>query len=163
MIIIYDRYFNSNELFIIFVLAIGNLLVWKLPKKFPTKESLIYFMYLIFVGTIFDHTISIQPFDYYDVNDKSAYQLMDFLSYITYGPFGYFFIYCYDYFKIEKRYNTIYIFLWTIVALVTEYLAQVLGVFHYKNGYKIDYSFPIYLLVLTSCLYLHNYLVKEKG
>ena len=162
MVIVYDQKFNSNEWFIIAALIIGVIQVWKLPKRFPMKESLVYFIYFIFLGMIFDLTIGIRPFDYYDVNDKSSYQLMDFLSHLAYGPFGYLYIYFYDFFKIKNSYNTIYIFIWAISALVTEYIAHVLGVFHYKNGYEIYYSFPIYLLILMSALYLYKLLNSKK-
>lgn len=161
MYIIYDRNFNSNEWFVIGSLIIGVILVWKLPKRFSFKESLVYLIYFIFVGMIFDHTISIEPFDYYDVNDSSSYQLMDFMSYLSFGPFGYLYIYFYDFFKIQNKYNAFYILLWTIIALVTEYIAHAFGVYHYKNGYEIYYSFPIYLLILTSHLYLYKLLNRK--
>jgi len=156
VVIVYDQKFNGNEWFLIGILIIGLILVWKLPKRFPVKESLLYFTCFVSLGMVFDHTISIRPFDYYDVNDKSSYEFMDFVSYLTYGPFGYLFIYLYDFFKIKDLYNTIYIFLWTTVSLVMEYTALTLGVFHYKNGYEIYYSFPIYLIMLMSRLYLHK-------
>lgn len=158
MVIVYDQKFNSNEWFVIAALTIGVILVWKLPKRFPIKESLVYFIGFVFLGVVFDHTISIKPFDYYDVNDKSSYQLMDFVSYLMYGPFGYLYIYFYDFFKIKNKYNTIYVLLWTIISVVTEYFAHVFGVYHYKNGYEIYYSFPIYLLLLMSYLYLYKLL-----
>jgi len=163
MYIIYDRKFNSNEWFVITSLIIGIILVWKLPKRFSIKESLVYLIYFVFVGMIFDHTIAIEPFDYYDVNDSSAYQLMDFLSYLTFGPFGYLYIYFYDFFKMKNRYNTFYIFLWTMSALLMEYVAHALGVYHYKNGYEIYYSFPIYLAMLSSLLYLYKLLNLKKA
>jgi len=61
VIIVYDQKFNSNEWFIIAILIIGFILVWKLPKRFPIKESLVYFMGFVFIGMVFDHTISIRP------------------------------------------------------------------------------------------------------
>ena len=162
MFTVYDQKFNSNEWFLIGILTIGVILVWKLPRIFPIKESLVYFIGFVFIGMVFDHTIGIKPFDYYDVNDSSSYELMDFLSYMTFGPFGYLYIYFYDFFKIKNSHNTIYVFLWTIVTLVTEYIAQILGVYHYKNGYTIYYSFPIYLLTLMSYLYLYKLLNSKK-
>jgi len=163
VVIVYDQKFNSNEWFIIASLIIGVILVWKLPKRFPIKESLVYFIGFVFIGMVFDHTIGIKPFDYYDVNDSSSYELMDFLSFLTFGPFGYLYIYFYDFFKIKNPYSTIYIFLWAIISLVTENIAQILGVYHYKNGYTIYYSFPIYLLTLTSYLYLYKLLNSKKA
>jgi len=162
VVIVYDQKFNSNEWFIIAILIIGFILVWKLPERFPIKESFVYFIYFVFLGMIFDLTIGIRPFDYYDVNDKSSYELMDFLSHLTFGPFGYLYIYFYDFFKLKNSYSTIYIFLCTIIAVVIEHIAQTLGVFHYKNGYTIYYSFPIYLLTLMSALYLYKLLNSKK-
>jgi len=161
--IVYDQRFNSNEWFVIASVTIGLILVWILPNRFSVKESLIYLIHFIFLGMIFDHTIGIKPFDYYDVNDSAAYQLMDFLSYIAYGPFGYLYIYFYDFFKIKNQLNAIYIFLGAVSALVTEYIADALGVYHYKNGYEIYYSFPIYLLILTAHLCLYKLLNSKKA
>jgi len=163
VVIVYDQKFNSNEWFVIAALTIGVILVWKLPKRFPIKESLVYFIGFVFLGMVFDNTIGIKPFDYYDVNDKSSYQLMDFVSHLTYGPFGYLYIYFYDFFKIKNPYSTIYIFLWTIISLVMEYIAHALGLFYYKNGYEIYYSFPIYLLLLMSYLCLYKLLNSKKA
>ncbi len=159
MVIVYDQKFNINEWSIILAFIVGIILVWKLPKRFPLKEALVYFTYFIFIGIIFDHTLSIEPFDYYDVNDLSSYQLIDFLSYLSFGAFGYIYIYVYDFFQIKDRYNTIYILSWTLISLVVEYIAQTyLGIYHYKNGYEIYYSFPIYLLMLMPNLYLYRLL-----
>ena len=163
-IVVYDQKFNSNEWFIIALLIIGVILVWNLPKRFPIKEALVYFLYFIYIGMIFDHTISIKPLDYYDVNDQSSYQLMDFLSYLSFGPFGYLYIYIYDFFKIKDKYITIYILLWTIGSLVAEYIAQAfLGIYHYKNDYEIYYSFPIYLLMFMPNLYLYKLFNLKKA
>lgn len=159
MDIVYDQKFNSNEWFVIITLIIGVILVWKLPKRFSIKQSLVYFIGFVFLGLVFDSTVGIEPIDYYDVIDKSSYELMDFVSYLSYGPFGY----LYDYFKIENKYNTIYVLLWTIISVVTEYFAHVFGVFHYKNGYEIYYSFPIYLLILMSYLYLYKFINSKKA
>jgi len=161
--IVYDQKFNSNEWFVIITLIIGVILVWKLPKRFSIKQSLVYFIGFVFFGLVFDSTVGIEPFDYYDVIDKSSYELMDFVSYLSYGPFGYLFIYFYDYFKIKNKYNTIYVLLWTIISVVTEYFAHAFGVFHYKNGYEIYYSFPIYLLILMSYLGLYKLLNSKKA
>lgn len=161
MFTVYEKFY-SNVWFILGLLIIGVLVTWKLPRRFPLKESLVYFMYFIFLGMTFDHTLGIKPFDYYDVNDSSSYQFIDFLSYLTFGPFGYLFVYFYDFFKIENSYNTIYIFLWSVSALGTEYIADLFRVYHYKNGYEIYYSFPIYLLILTSDLYLYKYLIQKR-
>jgi hypothetical protein len=62
-------------------------------KTVPLSLSIMYFIVGIFMGVLFDHTSSIEPFDYYDVNDSSRYEFFDFMSYIMYGPFTYLIIY----------------------------------------------------------------------
>jgi hypothetical protein len=84
MAIVYDQKFNCNEWFVIAALTIGVILVWKLPKRFPIRKSLIYFLGFVFLGMVFDNTVGIPPFDYYDVMDRSSYELMDFVSYLSY-------------------------------------------------------------------------------
>ena len=162
MNIVYDNKFNGNEWFVLISLITGLLLVWRLKKRFTLKEAMTYFLYSVFLGMLFDHTISIEPFDFYDVNDNSSYQLMDFLTYLMYGPFGYICIYLYDYFKVKPSYTPIYILIWAAISITMEIIATNLGVFHYKNGYKIYYSFPIYLLTLIPNIYLYKFLHHNK-
>lgn len=162
MPIIYDQEFNQNELFVFALLLIGILLVWKVPKRFPAQEGMIYFLYSVFFGIVFDHSISIEPFDYYDVNDSSYYQILDFMTYFMYGSFAYLYIYIFDYLKIRLKYVPVYILIWALISTAIELLAVHLGVFHYKNGYMIYYSFSIYLLIFVPNLCLYFYLNPKK-
>ena len=145
MIIYYDNKFNGNEWFIILLLIITYTLVLLLPKRFPLLISIIFLLYGITAGHFFDHTISIQPFDYYDVNDNSYYNVFDFLSYVMYGPFSYFIAYVYHKFKLKKQHVLFYIISWSLIALSFEWVGVKLGVYHYKKGYHIIISFLIYL------------------
>jgi hypothetical protein len=78
-------------------------------KTVPLSLSIMYFIVGIFMGVLFDHTSSIEPFDYYDVNDSSRYEFFDFMSYIMYGPFTYLIIYFYDKLNIKGYKNLLYI------------------------------------------------------
>jgi len=160
--IIYDRSFNLNEIFIIVQLLLGFTLVWKFRKRFTIKELLVYFLYNIYMGILIDHSISIPPCDFYDVNDSSAYEFMDFLTYCSFGAYGYFFIYFYDYFKIKISFTPVYIIIWATISVSVEFIAQKFGVFHYKNGYQIFYSFPIYLLVLLPNILIYKSFKSKK-
>lgn len=162
MQIIYDERFNKNEWFIIVFLITGMMLFWKIKGSFSVKETLVYFLFNIFIGMATDHSISIIPFDFYDVNDSSAYQLMDFLTYVMYGPYGYLIYYFYDYYKIKLSYTPAYILLWSIIAISIEAFSHYIGIFHYKNGYKIYYSFPIYLLTFSLCICLFKVFHKRE-
>lgn len=158
MINVYDNKFNLNEWFVIALLTIGLVLVWRLKKRFTAKETIIYLLYSFFIAMVLDHTISVKPIDFYDVNDSSRYAFMDFLTYLMYSPYGYLFIYCYDYFKVKSSYAPAYILLWALVSITMEFIAHKLGVYHYKNGYQIYYSFPIYLMTYTLFFRLFKFL-----
>ncbi len=155
-IITYDDQFNQNEWFVLTIIIVGIIAVWKAPKLFSAKHSVLLMLFSVFMAKIFDHTIGIPPFDYYDVNDNSRYELLDIISYLMYGPIGYFIIYLYHFFNIKRRFVSLYILGWAFVAMGTEWIADWFGVFHYKNGYQFYYSFPIYLVVIALHLLLYN-------
>lgn len=162
MTIVYDRYFNKNEWFVIISLIVGITLVFIYRKRFTLKEVVVYSLYSVFIGMAFDYTISITPFDFYDVNNSSAYELMDFLTYLMYAPYGYFYIYFYDYFKIKNSLTPVYILLWALLSVAMELIADYMGVFHYKGGYKLYYSFPTYLFVLSLHIGLYKLIRQTK-
>jgi hypothetical protein len=158
LMLVYDHRFNQNEWFVIISLAAGLTLFWRFKNRFTVKEVIAYFLYSFFIGIVLDHSISVKPFDFYDVNDNSSYQFIDFLTYLMYAPFGYIFIFCYDYFKIKFKYTPLYILVWVSISIGMEFFAHILGVYHYKNGYEIYYSFPIYLLAFSAYLCLYRFL-----
>lgn len=160
--IVYDNHFNSNEWFIVVGLCTGIITMSLLPKRFPRKMTIVFFTCGVFSGFFFDHSLSVQPVSFYDVNDNSSYQFIDFLSYISYGPLSYLFFYFYD--RLRPKSNSLYILVWSLISLGTEGLAAYLGVFHYRFGYKLYYSFPIYLLVQSCWVVLyHRYRGGRKG
>ncbi len=152
MIIYYDDRWNANEWFVIGMLTLGFTLLAVLPRRFSVKLSTVFTLYGIFTGLLLDHTISVKPVDYYDVNDNSSYEIMDFLTYVMYGSFTYLYAYLHDGWKIKPSWDPLFIFSWALISLGSEWVAVQAGVFHYINGYSIFYSFPIYLLM--SSLYL---------
>jgi hypothetical protein len=111
-----------------------------------------------------DHTISIKPWDFYDVNDTSAYQFIDLLSYIMYGPYSYIFIYLYVKWNIAGFKNILYITAWSLFAVLIEWVSVKLGVFHYNKGYQMVWSFPTYMIVQSlQVIFYHTSLKLEKA
>jgi hypothetical protein len=147
---VYDNHFNLNEWTILGALFVSVITVVLLPRRFPLKKSIVFFVCGIFTGFVFDHSVSVQPVSYYDVNDNSSYQFFDFLSYLTFGPKSYLFFYIYD--RVKPFSKSIYILLWSLFDTGIEYCADLVGVYHYNHGYTIFYSFPIYLLVCSCWL-----------
>lgn len=161
-VIRYDTHFNINEWYTIGTFCMSVLLVVILPKRFPKKMTAVYLMCGVFFGFFFDHTLSVLPVSFYDINDRSTLEVMDFLSHLVYGPFSYFFFYLYDYFKIKPRFSPVYVLAWATVSVALELLSGFLGVFHYLHGYTIYYSFVIYLIVQSIWVALY-YIFQRYG
>jgi hypothetical protein len=161
MITYYDNRFNQNEIFVL-ALLLFYIVVFKLPRRFPTLISIVLILFGIASAIFMDHAISLQPYDFYDVNDNTKYNIFDFLLYCGYGPFSYFMIYIFDIFNLKKHHSVFYITAFSLVALGFEWVADMLGVFHYKNGYKIIYSYPIYLVIFSILFMLYFKLYKNE-
>ena len=157
----YDNAFNANEWFIIVTLILGYGLVLFLPKKYPTHLTILFLIIGMNSGVLFDHTISIPPFDFYDVNDSSFFEPFDFLSYIMYGPFAYLFFYFHKVWKIHGYMNLFYITMWSAVSMFMEGTATHFGVFHYKEGYRFEFSLPFYPYIQSVTLILYLFIMKN--
>ncbi|MDF0728128.1 hypothetical protein PY093_15775 [Cytobacillus sp. S13-E01] len=162
MIIVYEQVFDWNEWFVIISFITLCALILMLPKIFPLLEGIAYFIIGVLIGNFFDHTISIQPWDFYDVNDSSAYQAIDFLSYIMYGPFSYFFMYLYVKFNISGISNLFYILAWSCFAFIMEWIGVKIGLFHFEKGYLMYWSIPIYFVTQTLQIIFFN-IIKFKS
>jgi hypothetical protein len=160
--IIYDNKFDGNEWFAICMIVIGAAAIMFLPKRFTKTEALFNLMVGVVLGLMFDHTIAVPPLDLYDINDQSQYQLFDMISYLMYSPFGYLFIYFYYKLRFKGLYLLLYILIWTGFGICIEYLGVIVGVFHYKDNYKLYYSIPIYLMVQSLHLSLFHYIFIKK-
>jgi hypothetical protein len=154
--VVYDTSFNANEWLVIVLAVIGFGAIFLFPRPFSPLQTAFHFLIGIGFGLIFDHTIAVPPFEFYDVGDQSRYQVFDMFSYIMYAPFGYWFIYVYKRLRLYGFYTIFYILLWACFGLGVEAVSSYLGVFHYRNGYRLDYSFPIYLMVLSIDLWLYR-------
>jgi len=158
---VYDSAFNENEWFVIISIIVMNLAIWFAPKIFSTLESVGYYIFGIYIGLFYDHTLSIKPWDYYDVNDNSSYQFIDFLSYVMYGPYGYFFVYFYVKWNIKKLKIIPYILLWSGLSMLLEWIGLKVGLFHFDKGYKMYWSFPIYLLSQTMIIVFYHLSIRH--
>lgn len=114
------------------------------------------------MGHFFDHTISVPPFDFYDVNDSSNYEFFDFLSYLMYGSFSYFILYFFDRLNLKKKHALFYIFFWSLVAIGFEWVGIKFGVYHYEKGWRLQYSLPVYLVVISVLLAIYYKLWRQK-
>lgn len=159
----YDYSFNQNEWFVLITIIVSHIIIFMLPKRYPILLSITLYLYGLTMGIMFDNTIGAHIFDFYDIGDSSAYDLMDIATYVMYGPMSYIFIYIQDKFKIHGKLLTTYILLWSLVAFGVEALATYLGLFHYKNGYQIYYSFPIYIGLFGVLYLIYSYIKDNRS
>ncbi|WP_421378207.1 hypothetical protein ACOJQI_12390 [Bacillus salacetis] len=160
MIVVYEQSFDGNEWFVISGLLILHLLLYLTPRIFSTLEGIAFYLFGITVVYFFDHTLSVKPWDFYDVNDSSSYQLMDVMYYVMNGPVGYFFVYLYCRLNISGYQTIFYLLLWSSFSVLTEWAGMKVGLFHYDKGYKMYWSFPIYMIVQMTLIIFYS---KSRG
>jgi hypothetical protein len=83
---------------------------------------------------------------------------MDLLTYISFAPFPYIFIYFYEHFRIRGYGTVLYIIGWTAFAIGVEAWAVHLEVFTYKYGYRLYFSLPIYLFTQSLTISLFRWM-----
>lgn len=157
MTAVYERSFDWNEWFVIIVLISLHALMIITPKIFSKTEGIAHYLYGVTIVYFFDHTLSTRPWDFYDVNDNSNFQIFDFLYYIMNGPFSYYFIYLYQKLKIDGFRTILYLLLWSSLAVLMEWVGFRMGLFHYDKGYNMHWSFPIYMMVqIIQIMFYHK-------
>jgi len=152
---VWDTAWNTNEWFVVGLTVFGFAAVALLPRRFARSTTIVFVAFGSYFGTLFDYLLAVPPLDFYDVNDRSEFEFTDSLTYLMYGPLGYLFVYLYDRLGAPGRWAPLYVFGWTVVALLLEALYVNVGVFHYKNGYRLDYSGVVYLTLQLLALALY--------
>ena len=164
MMVTYEKAFDTNEWSIIIAFILLSILIMKAPKMFSLLEGTAHYMYGAFIAMFFDHAISVPPWDLYDINDSAAYELADFLSYLVYGAYSYFYMYFYVRLRIRGYRHIPYIIAWTGFSLLVEWIGIKIGMFHYDKGYRMYWSVPIYLLVQSvHIIYYHLIRLNESA
>jgi hypothetical protein len=140
---------DLNELSILMFLFVGFITIGLLPKRLPRSITILSLLWGTASAKFFDFTIGGGLIDFYTVNDSPRYELFDFLYYILFAPFGYLFVYFYEKLKINKKTFVIYVVSWSLTGIVINWLFTILGIIHFKNGYILPYSFPVFLVIQT--------------
>jgi len=160
MFLYLPKHFDENEWFIIIALVLSIFLV-RLPKRMPTEVSYLIVLLSLAIPNIIDHSIAaISPFDAYQITDSEKYEVFDILLSGVYIPFGYLCVYFYEWFRPKKLKIALYILCWALFALCFEFVLVKLNVFTYR-GWKLIYSFPTYLLVISLFLIYYEFLLSQ--
>ncbi|MCR2803980.1 hypothetical protein [Paenibacillus soyae] len=149
--------FDRNEWYILTMLVISYGAVILLPKRVSPKLMILGLVWGFASSTLFDFTIGGGLLDFYMVNDSNRYELTDLLVYFLFAPFGYFFIYFYEAWKIGKKTLLYYIAGWTAVGAVMQWVSEWMRLTEYQRGYKLEYNIVVFLIVqtITGLFYAH--------
>ncbi|WP_123043050.1 hypothetical protein [Cohnella candidum] len=154
--VVYGRHFDGNEWFVIGIFLLFTAAIRLFPRPLSPLQTTFNFLIGIALGLIFDHTLHVPPLNYYDIGDRSKYEWFDIVTYAMYAPFGYWFIFWKERLRVRGTLTIPYILLWSGLAVGFEWLGVLVGEFHYRNGYRFLYSFPIYLFLISLHLGLYR-------
>lgn len=151
--------FDENEWTVLLIIIFNVLLFQFLPKRLPKEITPLIVLLSISFPQIIDHTIGADPHNFYDITDTKNLELFDILLYAAYPAFGYLFIYLFDKFHIKNIKLILYFFTWSVFAAIFEFCLVKLHVYQY-NGWKLIYSIPIYLVVLSITLLFYKFAIS---
>ncbi len=153
--------FDKNEIYTLILLLGGYAAVFISPKKLPLPITVLFLTWGLATAMLVDFTIGGGMMDFYKINDANGYEFADFLTYLQFPIFSYFFIYFYEVLNINKKRFIFYVIGWVIISLSMEKLSVFMGVIHYQHGYNMYFSLLVILSVQTT-LALYYELIKKK-
>lgn len=160
---LYERAFDLNDYFLLALILIGVGLIYKMPKRFPRSVTCLILLFCSTVASMLDNSLGGNIFDLYDIMDGPQYTIMDFFLYFMYPPSGYFFLYYYDRLRVKGIRTVLYITGCSLLAVLLEWACVKAGIFHYKKGYLISYSFCIYIASQTATIFFYRFITNKQG
>ncbi|WP_043933060.1 hypothetical protein [Bacillus sp. EB01] len=159
MLLYPPEHFDKNEWFILFAIGFNIAIFAGLPKRLPYASIPLIVLISISFPKLFDHTIAVAPYNFYNINDSVHFEYFDLLLYGVYPAFGYLFIYIYDFYKPRGYGLILYLLAWSLTGSALEFLLTKLGVFTYIHWNTV-YSLAVYLGVLPFTLLFYLYVEK---
>ncbi len=142
--------FDKNEISILLLMVITFTIVRLLPKRLPPNIAYLSLLWGLASGMFLDFTIGGGQMDFYMVNDAQKYELFDFLYYVLFSPFSYFFVYFYETLGINKKTFIWYVIGWSFIAVGINWLLIWLDIIQFQKGFELPYSFAVFLMIQTT-------------
>ncbi|AIM15220.1 hypothetical protein HW35_01995 [Bacillus sp. X1(2014)] len=140
--------FDENEWWVIagFFLLLSLFLL--VPRHFPPVLTFLLLLFNAQLAISVDIILgSSFPFNFYDALDTEKYEFFDFImDSFNYTLIGYFFMYCYDKWKLRRFLWVFHFLTWIGVSLLLEWISHQLHVYHYHN-WHLGYSAVAYFLI----------------
>ncbi|MCT2537139.1 hypothetical protein NC661_05790 [Aquibacillus koreensis] len=158
MLLYFPEKFDINEWTILITVVFNIGIFLFMRKRIPKEITPLIVLLSISFPQVMDHSMGVKPFNYYDLTDSNKYELFDVILYGAYPAFGYLFVYFLDYLNLKGKKLVLYFLSWALFSVVFELLLVKLHVYVY-NGWKIYYSLPVYLVVLSLTFLLYKFLI----
>lgn len=146
--------FDQNEWFLLICNLLAYFIILLLPRRFPFSITILLLLFGTVAARLSDVLIASPGFDLYNVMDTPKYDFFDLVTYISYAPFAYLFVYYYDKWKVKGYWVIPFLLLCTTGGTLYEWVNKVFHVFTYK-GWQLSYSFNYYFA--TQCVTLLFY------
>ncbi len=143
--IVWLQDFDGNEWFILACLLIVYPIVFRLPRPFPKSFVFLIGLFTLSLAKGADHTLGVDPLDYYDTNEVPVFDVTDFATWLLYPAAGYLFVYAFHRFRVRGLSVPVYVLFCSGAAVGFELLCVRFQVFIYKE-WNPGYSFVVYLL-----------------
>lgn len=154
--------FDINEYYTIVItcLTVGlAIFLHKKHRKMMFSEALTLFLYNVYVTSLFEFILAIKPIDLYDTLDRNYGEIYDFfLQAVTYPCTIFIFMHFFLTWKMSK---IPFILLGTATLVLMEWISEhYFSLFTYK-GWKLIYSIPFYMFILTINVYFISWIHKK--
>ncbi|PWW32594.1 hypothetical protein DFO73_101859 [Cytobacillus oceanisediminis] len=158
--------FDQNEVILLIMTGIAYLVYFLLsrkPNNLAPQIRILSLLWGLTIGVLYDFTIGGGQTDFYRVNDLNNYEVTDVIYYLLFAPFGYFFFYFYERFRISKKTFILYVLVWALLGVAFQWLLTKAGILTMQNGYRLAHSFPIFLFTQTiTGIYIQLLKAKEQ-
>ncbi|HZG77756.1 MAG TPA: hypothetical protein VEZ72_18020 [Paenibacillus sp.] len=149
--IIWFQDFDQNEWFILACLLIAYPIAFRLPRPFPKSFVVLIGLFSLSLAKGADHTLGVEPLDYYNTNEIPVFDATDFATWLLYPVAGYFFLYAYQRLRIQGLAIPVFVLGCSAAAPGFELICVRFRVFIYKD-WEPGYSFLVYMLAQSATI-----------
>jgi len=158
-VILWFQDFDQNEWFILACLLIAYAVAFRLPRPFPKSFVVLIGLFALSLAKSADHTLGVDPLDYYDTNEIPVFDATDFATWLLYPVAGYLFVAVFHRFRIRGLAIPAFVLVCSAAALGFELICVRFRVFIYKE-WEPGYSFLVYMLAQSATILFYALLKR---